>query len=166
MSEGNNVRRKKWPIVLFFCGAVALILGIIALVVNLVSKPAISDAEFMISNGEWVREDEPTVIWDFTEAGKGTLTTDGHLNNYDFTWMLDGNKLKIETSWLYDLADEFDYTLDQGAKTLTIKNDEKSIEVKFKLQDRPKREEATTTDTKTSDAEASNTDDKSNVSEE
>ena len=89
------------------------------------------EAEFLITTGEWVREDQPSVIWDFTEVGKGKLTTDSHLNDYDFIWKLDGGKLLIETAWLYDLNDDFDYTINQGEKTLTIKNADKNTEVKF-----------------------------------
>ena len=87
--------------------------------------------------GNWVREDQPSVIWDFSEVGKGKLTTDNHVNDYDFIWRLQDKKLLIETDWLYDLNDEFDYILDQSEKTLTIKNPEKNIEVKFKAKEKP-----------------------------
>ena len=102
------------------------------LTVKLLGQPALADAEFLVSSGEWTREEEPSVIWDFTEVGKGKLTTDGGETKYDFIWAIDGGKLKIETSWLYDLDDEFDYNLDQGAKTLTLKNDQTEVVFKFR----------------------------------
>lgn len=129
-------RSKKWALVVLIVGVVALIAGLIVLIVKLNSQPPMADVDFLTSAGEWQREDQPMVIWDFTGVGTGKLTTDGHLNNYDFIWSLDDGKLKIETSWLYDLNDEFNYTLDQGAKTLVIKNEDKGVEVKFILKDR------------------------------
>ena len=36
--------------------------------------------------------DEPSVIWNFTEIGKGTLTTNNHENDYDFIWAIDGDR--------------------------------------------------------------------------
>lgn len=121
----------------FFCaGMVILAVGLILLVVKIITGPKFDNAEFLVSAGEWVREDDPTVIWDFTDIGEGELTTDGHLNNYLFIWSIDGGKLKIETTWLYDLNDEFDYSLDQGAKILTIRNHDRDIEVKFKAEDK------------------------------
>ena len=132
MSGSKKV--KKGPIIVFALGIILLIAGIITLVIRLISAPVVTDAEFLISGGEWVREDEPTVIWNFKEVGKGSLTTDEHLNDYDFIWAIEDGKLKIETDWLYDLEDDFDYTIDQGAKTLTIKND--AVEVTFKAQEK------------------------------
>ena len=70
--------------------------------------------------GAWEREDAPSVVWNFTEIGKGTLTTNGHQNDYDFIWAIDGDKIKIETDWLYALDDEYIYTLDQSAGVLTL----------------------------------------------
>lgn len=123
----------KMPFVLFGVGVVALVIGLAFLIIKAVSGPSVNNAEFLISAGEWVKEGEPKVIWDFTEVGKGKLTTDGHLNDYKFIWSIEGNKLKIETTWLYDLNDEFEYSLDQGAKVLTLKNPDKNIEVKFRV---------------------------------
>ena len=127
---------KKWAVVVFCLGIVALIAGAIFAIVRTNSQPKMADVDYLISAGEWQREDQPMVIWNFTEVGNGKLTTDGHLNNYDFIWSLDGGKLKIETAWLYDLNDEFDYTLDQSGKTLVIQNKDKNVEVKFVLKER------------------------------
>lgn len=131
----NKKSGKKWPKILFALGMVVLVAGIAMLVVKLVSKPGKADAEFLVSSGEWVREGEPSVIWKFTEVGKGTLTTDNHKTDYDFIWALEKGKLKIETSWLYELNNEFNYTLDQGAKVLTISNDDNSLEIKFRASE-------------------------------
>lgn len=131
---------KKWALVVLVVGILALVGGGIFALVKLVGQPKKADADYLISAGEWQREDQPMVIWDFVEVGSGKLTTDGHLNNYDFIWSLENGKLKIETSWLYDLNDEFDYTLDQGAKTLLIKNADKNVEVKFVLKERENKD--------------------------
>ena len=71
---------------------------------------------------------EPSVVWNFTEVGKGTLTTNGHINDYDFIWALENGKLLVETDWLYALDDTYDYSLDKSAGTLTLTNeDEKHV---------------------------------------
>jgi len=135
--DGDEIKLRKpskWPLITMIFGIIVLIAGATLLIVKIVTAPKMDDAEFLISAGEWVREDQSNVIWDFTEVGKGTLTTDEHLNNYDFIWSIGNGKLKIETSWLYDLNDEFTYNLDQNGKTLTIKNTDKNVEVKFKAK--------------------------------
>ncbi len=67
----------------------------------------------------------PSVIWKFTEVGKGTLTTNGHINDYDFIWAIEDGKLKIETKWLYDLENEFDYEIRRGEGALVLKDGDK-----------------------------------------
>ena len=130
--EKKKSNKKKLPIVVFVVGMIALVGGLSFLIYKLVAGPAAADADFLVSTGEWVEEDEPSVIWKFTEVGKGTLTTDGHQTDYDFIWALENGKIKVETAWLYKLEDTFDYSLDQGSKTLTFKDEDKGIEVKFK----------------------------------
>lgn len=122
---------KKVAIAIFVIGMVVLIAGLAVLIIKKTAQPLLDDAEFLITAGDWVREDSPSVIWSFTEVGKGKLTTDNHLNDYDFIWKLQDKKLLIETSWLYNLDNEFDYVIDQGEKTLTITNSDKNIEIKF-----------------------------------
>lgn len=122
----------KVPISVFILGMLVLFGGLLFLIVRIISGPGVDTAEFLINSGEWVEEGEPSVIWDFTEVGKGRLTTDNHLNDYDFTWALKDGKLKIQTTWLYNLSDEFEYSIDQGSKTLNLKNSK--IEVKFKAE--------------------------------
>lgn len=111
---------KKSGIVVTIIGAVALVAGIVVLMVNLLAKPGLRDAEYLVEIGAWEREDAPSVVWNFTEIGKGTLTTNGHQNDYDFIWAIDGDKIKIETDWLYALDNEYIYTLDQSAGVLTL----------------------------------------------
>lgn len=136
-------------IIVLVVGLIALISGIILFVLDLAKGPTISDGEFLLSASEWVldnnkncsssevndKKDEstetnseptncsPGVIWKFTEAGKGTLTTNNHLNDYDFIWAIEDGKLKIETKWLYDLNDEYGYELDKSGGVLTLSAD-------------------------------------------
>ena len=68
------------------------------------------------------------MIWNFTEIGKGTLTTNNHINDYDFVWALEDGKLKINTEWLYTLSDEFEYTLDQNGNVLILTRGDEKVE--------------------------------------
>jgi hypothetical protein len=102
-------------------GVVMLISGIVVLVITLNHGSDMHDAEVLVATGSWQREDEPGVIWNFTETGKGSLTTNAHTDDYDFIWAIEGDKLKIETEWLYTLNDEFDYKIDNNRLIL---NDE------------------------------------------
>ena len=99
--------------------------GITFLIVTIVRKPKVQDGEFLTSIGKWVLNDNENVVWEFSEIGKGTLTTDGHLNDYNFTWALEDGKLKIRTDWLYALDNQYDYSLDQNAKVLTLQDGDK-----------------------------------------
>lgn len=114
---------KKKPI----AGIIALIIGIImlaagavTLVLRLNSKPGLRDAEYLVEIGTWTREGAPSVIWQFTGVGTGTLTTNSHINDYDFIWSIEGDQLKLETDWLYTLNDEYTYAIDQAANILTL----------------------------------------------
>lgn len=113
-------KKRVWGIVIFVFGLLVLAAGVTFLLFNLLKGPNVRDAEYLVEIGAWEREDEPTVIWNFTEIGKGTLTTNFRINDYDFIWRIDGDTLKIETDWLYDLNDEYTYKLDQGKNTLTL----------------------------------------------
>lgn len=112
-------------------------------------KPAVRDAEYLVSVGKWIMQSEsntepvdcissieeentePTdcisaesttgsVIWNFTEIGKGTLTTNNHIDDHDFKWAIEGDKLKIETDWLNTLYDELTYKIDQKEQILEV----------------------------------------------
>ena len=138
----------------FVVGIIALIVGVVFLILDLLHVPDIEDGEYLISAEQWVLDDGancanstdvttegedgvdenngesncmPSVIWKFTEIGKGTLTTNGHLNDYDFVWAIRDGKLQIETKWLYDLENEYEYELNQREKTLTLIDGEKEI---------------------------------------
>ncbi len=107
-----------------------MIVGVIFLIIRLNLAAKASDAEFLVQIGEWTEVDGDGVIWDFTEAGKGTLTTNNHQNDYSFIWEIEGNTLRVETDWLYTLDDAYTYTLDQKAQKLTLTTD--SGEVNFR----------------------------------
>lgn len=104
--------KKTLPIITFILGLIILVVGAGFLITKLMSGQSADDAEKIVSIGTFVKEGEEKVVWQFTEIGKGTLTTNGHINDYDFIWALEGDKLKIETEWLYDLNNEFKYKLD------------------------------------------------------
>lgn len=70
--------------------------------------------------------DVALVVWDFDEIGKGKLTTNGGLDEYDFIWAIEDNKLKIETNWLYLLENEYEYSLDQNTGRLDLTDGDKS----------------------------------------
>ena len=101
-------------------GIFTLAVGAFFLFKTLTKKPAVPDGRYLVSVGAWAREDEPTVVWTFSEIGKGSLTTNHNYNNYDFIWSVDGKTLKIETDWLYTLSDEFEYEINQKKNTLTV----------------------------------------------
>ncbi|MBR3256350.1 hypothetical protein IKG10_01635 [Candidatus Saccharibacteria bacterium] len=134
-------KKKLISTIIFVVGLVTLVSGLVFLILNLTSTPAIQDGKYLTSAKEWVlssdancnnKEEneincEPGVIWKFTEIGKGTLTTNNHINDYDFIWSLKDGKLLIETAWLYDLNNEYEYELNQGNGTLTLKDGDKEF---------------------------------------
>ena len=105
-------KKRVLPIVTFLVGLAVLIAGAVFLAIKLAERNAASDAERLVELGTFVKDGEEGVVWQFTEIGKGTLTTNNHLNDYDFIWAIENGKLKIETAWLYDLNDEFSYKID------------------------------------------------------
>ena len=108
-------------IVALVAGIITLITGVIILVLALNRAPDTQDAETLVATGTWQREDEPSVVWNFTETGNGSLTTNSHTNDYDFIWAIEGDTLKIETEWLYILNDEFKYEIRDGKLVLNDK---------------------------------------------
>lgn len=141
-------KKKIVSIVTLIIGVIMLIVGVVFLIIRLNSSPSISDAEYLVKVGSWEMEPskcpeseelpencgEASVIWTFTEVGKGALTTNGHENDYDFIWAIEDGKLLIETDWLYIMDNEFSYQLDQGSKILTLTptdSDESSGSVNF-----------------------------------
>ncbi|MBR2725126.1 hypothetical protein IKE97_00555 [Candidatus Saccharibacteria bacterium] len=110
-------------IITFTLGIIVLIVGVVFLVLGINRGSSMDDAEYLVAQEKWTLEDEDKVVWDFTEIGKGTLTTNGHENDYEFKWALEDGKLKIETDWLYELENEYDYSLDQSGGILVLKAD-------------------------------------------
>ena len=137
----NNPKKRNFVVslVVFLVGLLVLVTGIVFLVLSLNATPAIQDGEYLVDAGEWMLNlggcddnnasekcKNENVIWDFTEIGKGTLTTNAHTNDYDFEWTIKDGKLIIITDWLYSLEDEYEYELNQRSGTLTLKADDKT----------------------------------------
>lgn len=124
---------------IFIVGIITLIVGVIFLILNLNKGVSLQDGEYLVSADNWTLEedsncgdnencfDEPNVIWDFTEIGKGTLTTNNHINDYVFVWAIEDGKLKIRTDWLYELENEYEYELDQNVGILTLKTEDEEF---------------------------------------
>lgn len=148
------MNKKRVSLIVFIIGLLTLIAGVVFLIVRLTAKPGVADGEYLVSVGEWKIKggeclqskcsgnikcidesgesamvcDGDNVIWNFTEIGKGTLTTNNHVNDYDFVWALEDGKLKINTEWLYTLSDEFEYTLDQNGNVLILTRGDEKVE--------------------------------------
>ena len=121
------MNKKRISLIVLIIGLITLIAGVVFLVIRMNAGSSVADGDYLVSIGEWTAESEPGVIWNFTEIGKGTLTTNNHTNDYDFAWALEDGKLIIKTEWLYTLDDEFDYILNQSDNTLTLTNDTEEI---------------------------------------
>ena len=136
-------------IIVFIVGMITLVVGVVFLIIKLVGGPALEDGEYLVSAKEWALKADsdckseevetkcmPSVYWQFTEIGKGTLTTNNHLNDYDFIWSLEDGKLKIETDWLYTLENEYDYELNQrdGILILRTGNEELKFVAEFETE--------------------------------
>ena len=117
-------------LITFIIGIIALIVGLVFLILRFTSGNHKQDSEYLISAENWILENGDSVIWDFTEIGKGTLTTNNHTNDYDYIWALEDGKLKIETKWLYDMENEYEYSIDQNSGILTLRDSE--TEYRFK----------------------------------
>lgn len=132
---------RRISITVFIIGIITLFLGVAYLLAKSLSSQKIADGEYLVEIGAWRLSessddcDSPSggpcestgdVVWNFTEIGKGKLTTNNHLNDYDFIWAIEDNKLKIETGWFYPLENEYQYSLDQNAGKLELTDGEKS----------------------------------------
>ena len=132
-AEKNTVKgrsggsKRKASVVTLVVGLVALVAGVAVLVMNLLHTLGKRDAEYLVEVGAWQLMDEPSVVWKFTEVGKGTLTTNGHTNDYDFIWAIEGGELKMETAWLYTLENAYTYTIDQAAGRLVLTEGDKTV---------------------------------------
>lgn len=147
------MNKKRISIITLIVGLIALVAGAVFLIVRLNSGAGVADGEYLVSIGEWTIEGDNCVqskcgesakcvdadgrstvicesngvIWNFTDIGKGTLTTNNHINDYDFTWAIEDDKLEIQTEWLYTLNNAYEYSLDQDSNTLTLKDGDKTI---------------------------------------
>jgi hypothetical protein len=121
-------KKQIFSIITFIIGIITLIVGVVFLVIELTKGGSVQDGEYLVSVDSWVKEDEPNVIWTFTEIGKGKLTTNNYLNSYDFIWAIDEDTLKIETDWLYTLNNEYKYKI-SGGNLILMPDD--STEIKF-----------------------------------
>ena len=119
----DKKKKKIIFISVFAVGLATLIAGAVFLILNLTRGADVADGEYLISVEKWVLSDSDRVEWKFTEIGKGTLTTNAYENDYDFLWSLEDGKMKVETDWLYDLENEYDYKLDQNAGELILSAD-------------------------------------------
>ena len=119
-------KKRKISIAALVVGIVVLACGLGFFLYKLLGGNAASDAEYLVQIGAWQREDAPGVIWDFTEVGKGELTTNDYLNDYDFIWALEDGELKIDTDWLVTLSDAYAYDLSQSSQTLTLTRDDET----------------------------------------
>lgn len=137
-SKSPKDKKKVISIIVFAIGIATLITGVVFLIMNLVAKPGLQDGEYLVSAKQWILDDSANcnseancesgqVAWRFTEIGKGILTTNNHLNDYDFIWAIEDGKLKIETNWLYELENEYQYDLDQRNGFLTLHEGDKEI---------------------------------------
>ena len=128
-------------IIVLMLGVIMLAVGVTFLIIKLMGGAAMQDGEYLVKAGKWVMQEdakncegeedancEPSgvVIWDFTEIGKGTLTTNNHTNDYSFIWAIEDGKLKIETDWLYPLENEYDYSINQGAGEMVLTADDET----------------------------------------
>lgn len=134
----NISKNKAVSLAVLIVGLIMLAVGVVFLALGIKKASLLADGDFLVAAGEWrLAESETcveieckdTVIWTFSEIGKGTLTTNGHKNDYDFKWAIRDGKLVIETDWLYELDNEYEYTIDHGALVLTLKDGER--EYKF-----------------------------------
>lgn len=123
-NQDPQKKKKIIAISVLVAGLIVLVVGVVFLVLNLISASRAADGDYLVAAENWTLEGEDGVVWDFTEIGKGTLTTNHHLNDYDFIWAIEDGKLKIETDWFYNLENEYDYSLDQGSGVLTLKADD------------------------------------------
>lgn len=121
-------KKKIISIITFIIGLITLVVGVIFLSINLFSGSSVQDGEYLVSVDSWVKEDEPNVIWTFTEIGKGKLTTNNYVDSYDFIWAISDDTLKIETDWLYTLNNEYKYKI-SGGNLILMPDD--STEIKF-----------------------------------
>ena len=75
-------KKKITCITIFVLGMIVLVVGTVFMVLNVLKGNAVADGEYLVAAGDWMltdcgNENCDKVVWDFTEIGKGVLTTDG-----------------------------------------------------------------------------------------
>ena len=123
-------KRSKLPLIIAFSVlGVALVGFLLWFFVFRKVEPEIvlTDAEYL-STHSWEKEGAPTVVWTFKTDGTAEITTNRQ-NYYEATYSLEPNPsaesaqlLKVTTSWLNDLQDTFDFTLNREEDTFVVKN--------------------------------------------
>lgn len=114
-------KMKVASIVTLVVGVIVLVIGGVFLIIKKNEASKLGDADYLVETREFVMEgSDGAVVWDFSEIGKGSLTTNNHTNDYNFQWAMEDDKLKIKTDWLYEMDNEYTYQIDQGAGTLTL----------------------------------------------
>ena len=140
-------KKKIFSFVVLGIGIIMLGIGAAFLIVKLTQEPATPDAEYLVSRRIWTLESEdncfkdetvtiddttrpciPSVVWEFTGLGEGTLTINNHINDYGFKWALQDGKLSIQTDWLYELNNTYDYKLDQESGVLMLTDGDQNYE--------------------------------------
>ena len=131
-------------IVVLMIGLITFVIGAVFLLLRLTEKPAISDGEYLMSVKNWVLEEDNNcglieqanseekancedgarVVWQFIDVGKGVLTTNNHLNDYSFNWILQEKRMLVQTDWLYKLNNEYEYTLNQNEGILILSDND------------------------------------------
>lgn len=142
-TESFKIEKKKAgivPLIIFIVGLVTLAAGATFFILDLLKKPDIRTADYLVEIKNWKEQGTDTVFWSFTEIGKGTLTTNNHINDYDFIWRIDDDTLKIETSWLYALNNEYTITIDDEAKTFTLAKKDSDQPIIFEAYQEPEPE--------------------------
>lgn len=133
--------KKPIQYIIFTIGIIFCIGAIIFLCFNIFSANQISIPERLLTVKTWVKDGAPSVIWTFTEPGKGTLTTNNHQNDYDFIWNVEGEKLKIETTWLYNLVDEYSIKLvGDNFSIFSYRTEEDSIFIPYQPTETPQEQ--------------------------
>ena len=137
-------KKKITCITIFVLGMIVLVVGTVFMVLNVLKGNAVADGEYLVAAGDWMltdcgNENCDKVVWDFTEIGKGVLTTDGGERKYNFEWAIEDGKLLIQTDWLYELNDEYEYSLDQSNGVLTVfdKDVEEDAEAEYRFVAQP-----------------------------
>lgn len=143
-AKNSNKKKKIACIAAFVIGIMLLVAGIVVLVLSILKGSAVADGEYLVAAENWAltdcgNEDCDKVVWKFTEIGKGSLTTDGGEHNYDFEWAIKDGKLDIQTNWLYELDNEYEYSLDQSNGVLTLRDidTEEDAEVEYRFAAQP-----------------------------